>query len=301
MNISYRNLQAFVNVAQSNSFAEAAHRLHLTQPALSSAIKKLEEQIGGSLFIRSTRRVSLTPEGRVFLPHALRVLRDWDDALSDIQTLFAMEKGQLTIASMPSFAESHLPPLLATYHSHAPNINIRIVDVVMENVIDEVKKGRADIGFTFEPMAAEGLDFVPLFGDQFVAVVNPHHPLSAHTSIEWAQCIAHSFVMMNRGSAVRRWTQEKLEQCGVINIVAETGQLATLGRLICQGLGMSIMPSICKLQMESIGLKTLAINDAPLIKKVGLVKSTQRGMSVAATQLWQQSVNKYKKDALLDN
>mgnify|MGYP001041003674 CR=1 FL=1 len=296
MNISYRNLQAFVYVAQSNSFAEAADKLHLTQPALSSAIKKLEEQIGGSLFIRSTRRVSLTPEGRVFLPHALRVLRDWDDALSDIQTLFAMEKGQLTIAAMPSFAESHLPSLLATYHSLAPNINIRIVDVVMENVIDEVKKGRADIGFTFEPMAADGLDFVPLFNDQFVAVVNPHHPLAVHTSIEWAQCIAHSFVMMNRGSAVRRWTQEKLEQCGVINIVAETGQLATLGRLICQGLGMSIMPSICKLQMESIGLKTLAIIDAPLIKKVGLVKSTQRGMSVAAKQLWQQSVDMYKKD-----
>lgn len=301
MNISYRNLQAFVNVAQSNSFAEAADKLHLTQPALSSAIKKLEEQIGGDLFIRSTRRVSLTPEGRIFLPHALRVLRDWDDALSDIQTLFAMEKGQLTIASMPSFAESHLPPLLATYHSQAPNINIRIVDVVMENVIDEVKKGRADLGFTFEPMAADGLDFVPLFDDQFVAVVNPHHPLAAHSSVEWAKCISHSFVMMNRGSAVRRWTQEKLEHYGAINIVAETGQLATLGRLICQGLGISIMPSICKLQMESIGLKTLSIIDAPLIKKVGLVKSTQRGMSVAAKQLWQQSVDKYEKEQLLDN
>ena len=68
MNVSYRQLQAFLQVAQSATFAEAAQKMFLSQPALSSAIKKMEEQVGGPLFSRTTRKVQLTPEGQDFLP-----------------------------------------------------------------------------------------------------------------------------------------------------------------------------------------------------------------------------------------
>lgn len=108
MSISYRNMLAFIRVAESATFAEAAEKLHLTQPALSSAIKKMEEQLGGKLFSRSTRRVSLTPEGQTLLPNAKRLVNEWDETFHDMQNLFAMQQGKLTIAAMPSFAESKL-------------------------------------------------------------------------------------------------------------------------------------------------------------------------------------------------
>ena len=74
MNVSYRQLQAFVQVAQSSTFAEAAQKMCLSQPALSSAIKKMEEQVGGALFSRTTRKVQLSPEGQDFLPTAIRLM-----------------------------------------------------------------------------------------------------------------------------------------------------------------------------------------------------------------------------------
>ena len=90
MSISYRNMLAFIRVAESATFAEAAEKLHLTQPALSSAIKKMEEQLGGKLFSRSTRRVTLTPEGHTLLPTARRLVNEWDETYHDMQNLFAM-------------------------------------------------------------------------------------------------------------------------------------------------------------------------------------------------------------------
>ena len=293
MNISYRNLQAFVYVAHSSTFAEAALKLHLTQPALSSAIKKMEEQLGGRLFTRSTRRVELTREGEALLPNAIRILRDWDDTFSDIQNLFAMEKGRLTVAAMPSFAESHLPRLLKQYHQLAPNINLRILDVVMEQVIHEVSEGRAELGFTFEPERKDGLTFTSLFEDRFVVVVNAEHPLAHRSQVHWQECLHYSMVMMNRGSAVRAWTQQKLSNFGEAIIVAETGQLGTLGQLIKQGLGIAVMPSLCISHMENIGLKAIAIESDPLIKQVGMVKNTWRDMSVAAQKLWDEVLDIY--------
>ena len=92
MDVSYRQVKAFVEVAKSSTFAEAAVNLHLTQPALSSAIKKMEEQLGGKLFKRNTRNVSLTPEGEVLFPNALRLLHDWDNTFQTYRTCLPWPK-----------------------------------------------------------------------------------------------------------------------------------------------------------------------------------------------------------------
>ncbi|APE05136.1 MAG: LysR family transcriptional regulator [Alteromonas sp.] len=294
MNISYRHLRAFIEVAHSTTFAEAAAKLHLTQPALSSSIKKMEQELGGKLFERNTRNVSLTPEGEILLPNALRLSRDWDNTFSDIQNLFAMAKGQLTISAMPSFAESHLPGLLSEFHHIAPNINLRVVDVVMEQVVQEIRNGRAEIGFTFEPEHKDGLIFDSLFTDRFVVVANKAQAARFNQKPSWRECLAFPLVMMNRGSAVRKWTEAELCRYGEPNIVAETGQLATLGKLIKSGLGISIMPSICKPQMEALGVKALEFVDSPLLKRVGLLRNERRGLSVSAQTLWKLTVSHYE-------
>ncbi|GFD80926.1 transcriptional regulator [Tenacibaculum sp. KUL118] len=293
MDVSYRQIKAFVEVAKSSTFAEAAVNLHLTQPALSSAIKKMEEQLGGKLFQRNTRNVSLTPEGEVLFPNAVRLLHDWDNTFSDIQNLFAMAKGQLTICAMPSFAEAHLPEILCKFHQRAPNVNLRIVDVVMEQVIHEVSTGRSEIGFSFEPERKDGLVFESLFDDQFVVVTNQEQASLLPTKIKWSDCLTMPLVMMNRGSAVRHWTQTKLAMHGDLNIVAETGQLSTLGKLIQNGLGISVMPAICKRQMEGLGLVVKEVPGEPLIKNIGLIRNARRSLSLPAQSLWDLAVAYY--------
>ena len=202
MDVSYRQIKAFVEVAKSSTFAEAAVNLHLTQPALSSAIKKMEEQLGGKLFQRNTRNVSLTPEGEVLFPNALRLLHDWDNTFSDIQNLFAMAKGQLTICAMPSFAESHLPNILSVFHRRIPNVNLRIVDVVMEQVIHEVTTGRSEIGFSFEPERKDGLVFKSLFADEFVVVTNKAQSAHLGDKLHWQDCLKLPLVMIIVGTII---------------------------------------------------------------------------------------------------
>ncbi|MCZ8529306.1 LysR family transcriptional regulator [Alteromonas sp. PRIM-21] len=293
MDVSYRQVKAFVEVAKSSTFAEAAVNLHLTQPALSSAIKKMEEQLGGKLFQRNTRNVSLTPEGEVLFPNALRLLHDWDNTFSDMQNLFALAKGQLTVCAMPSFAESHLPNILSMFHQRTPNVNLRIVDVVMEQVIHEVTTGRSEIGFSFEPERKDGLVFNSLFTDEFVVVGNKTLLPNLGKALNWRDCLQFPLVMMNRGSAVRHWTQSKLQQYGELNIIAETGQLSTLGKLIQNGLGISIMPAICKDQMEGLGLVAQSIADEPLVKSIGIIKNARKGLSLPAQSMWDLAIAHY--------
>lgn len=292
MSVSYRNMLAFIRVAESATFAEAAEKLHLTQPALSSAIKKMEEQMGGKLFSRSTRRIHLTPEGETLLPTAKRLIDEWDETFQDMQNLFAVRQGKLTLAAMPSFAESRLPQILHQYHARYPNIRLRILDVVMEEVIDSVLAGRAELGFTFEPEVMDGLVFSPMFDDCFVAVVYKNHPLAKNNTVDLKHCFSYPFIAMNRGSAVRKWTEQAAGRHGSINIIAETGQLGSVGQLIAQGLGISVVPALCRAQMQSRGLHCISIKNNPLVKRVGLVRLARGGMSVAAQALWEQCTDK---------
>lgn len=291
MSVSYRNMQAFVSVAESSTFAEASEKLFLTQPALSSAIKKMEEQLGGQLFSRTTRKVELTPEGATLLPQARRLLHEWDDAIEGVQHLFAMSQGRLAVAAMPSFAESKLPKLLLDFHQCFPNVRLRIYDVIMEETISAVLSGRADLGFCFEPKSQQNLEFVPLFTDRFVAVMKAEHPLSSHQAVEWEQLLGEPFIALNKGSSVREWTEQTASQYGNMSIIAETGQYGSIGQLIAQGLGISVVPSLCLEQMLRKGLVCREIRTNPLVKRVGMIRANRSATSITAQTLWEQVKN----------
>jgi len=281
--VSIKNIQAFIELAKCQSFAEAAEKRHISQPALSSAIKKMELQLGGALFSRSTRSVKLTPEGTSFLPVAKRLLDDWENALYDVKQLFKLEKGLLTIASMPSFAEGRLPSLLASFGYAQPNISIRVHDVVMELVIESVLRERAEMGFVFEPEENELLNFYPMFNDEFVMIMPPDHALNAAVALTLDDVIDYPFVSMNRGSTTRKWVDEKLINGNrKINIAVEASQFSTIGNLVYSGMGIAIVPSMVQKQMEAKGCISKKVSGLNIIKRVGLITPTDRPLSFAA-------------------
>ncbi len=286
--LTIKNVTAFIHLAESKTFAEAADKLHITQPALSSSIKKLEEHLGGRLFSRNTRNVSLSIEGKTFLPEAKRLLSDWNNSMADMQSLFAVKQGSLSIAAMPSFAEGSLPSLIRTFHDQYPNIRFRIMDVVMEAVIDCVLSGRAELGFSFKPERSEGLDFQPLFDDAFVAVVDRQHHFAALSQVDWQAVLAEPFVAMNRDSSVRNWLHQTADKIATpINLIAEANQLSTVGQLVASGVGVSVVPKLCQPQMLAKGLVCVPLEQDLLVKPVGMLKATRRNLSVAAQQFWE--------------
>lgn len=289
--LTYKQVKAFLTLAQSATFAEAAEKIHLSQPALSSSIKKMEEMLGGQLFSRSTRKVILSQEGKEFVPIAKRLIHDWDTAIHDMQELFAMQRGKLTVAAMPSYANSQLPPILRQFKRQWPEINITIKDVLMEEVISLVREGRAEIGFSFESDHMEGLEFQPLLDNQFIAVMPAKHPLSACEEVTWSQISEYQFVAMNRDSSVRQWIESFVGSHALsLTIVTEANQLSTLGELVKHGFGISVVPGICEPQFAQNDVACVPISGVNLSKRIGILKASRKSLSVTAQALWEQVV-----------
>lgn len=283
MNISVKQLRGFVAIAEAGSFSEACEHLHLSQPALSAAIRKMEEELGGQLFARSTRSVALTPEGAEFLPVARRLLVDWNEGFDDLRGLFALQRGKLSIAAMPSFASNCLPQTLTQLVQRFPNININVQDIVMEEVISAVQSGRVELGITFEPDSMDGLDFQPLFNDRFIAIMPPNHELAANSEVPFADLLSYTLVSLNRGSSTRRWTDNAISHAGQQPPhIFEAFQLTTIGSMVAAGVGVAVVPALCQQQMQALGAICLPISHGGIERRVGIFTRRRHALSSAA-------------------
>ncbi|MEH6582755.1 MAG: LysR family transcriptional regulator [Halioglobus sp.] len=283
MNVTIKQLQAFVAVAKSRSFAEACALVHLSQPALSIAIKNLEEAVGGKLLERTTRSVALTTEGAEFYPVVQRLLSDWDGALEDVHNLFALRRGKLDIAAMPTFASSLLPEILADYHRQFSDINVTVHDVIAESVVDMVRSGRVELGVTFDPGEAQDLDFQPLFRDKMVAVLPKQHPLLKKTQLKWRELQNYPYIALQRPSSIRLLVDQILQDHDIALTPAfEAHQLASIGRMVTAGLGISTVPALSSGQMMEMGAECRPVTAPVITRKVGVITRKRYPLSVAA-------------------
>ncbi|MBM7422475.1 LysR family transcriptional regulator [Spongiibacter marinus] len=286
MNVSVKQLRAFVAVAETGSFAQACEQLNISQPALSMAVKNLEDEVGGSLFLRSTRSLSLSPEGSAFLPTAQRLLRDWSDAFTDLQRLYSLQQGKLTIAAMPSFASTRLPAVLATYRQKFPNIDIAVRDIVMEELIEAVRAGRVELGVAFEPDDSEGLEFEALFTDRFVAVFPEAHPLLTRSRLRIKDLLGDTVITLNRGSSTRRWTEDAFARESLSPpAIFEAFQLTTVGAMVAAGLGVALVPALCEEQMHQLGACCKPISGRCIERRVGIIRRRRQQLSSAAVAM----------------
>src|SRR5687767_8586178 len=120
INLSLRHYRAFVAIGRSGSFRVAAGQLRVSQPALSVAIRQMEEELRLTLFNRTTRRVELTPIGADFLPMAERVVRDFDASAIEIQNAAIRKRGQVIVACLPSIGVRFMPEILNRFRSRHP-------------------------------------------------------------------------------------------------------------------------------------------------------------------------------------
>ncbi|WP_296058344.1 LysR family transcriptional regulator [uncultured Amphritea sp.] len=286
VNITLKQLRAFVAVARTQSFTEACVQVHLSQPALSIAIKNLEEEVGGALFSRTTRAIALTPEGEEFYPVAQKILQDCETALDDLNQRFALNRGRVVLAAMPSFASSLLPGIISQYRALYPNVSVTVNDVIAEDVVDMVRNGQVEVGITFDPGRSEDLAFTPLFDDRFVAVVHPDHPLTALTHVSWQALLKNDFIALQRPSSIRLLIEAKLRQLGMlVSPEFETHQLATIGRMVATDLGVSAVPSLCIQQMRELGAVCRELDTPVMSRPVGVVTRKRYPLSTAARSL----------------
>src|SRR6478736_3745883 len=149
INFNLNDLQAFRAVAELNSFRKAAEALHVSQPAFSRRIEKLEEALGVRLLDRTTRRVSLTSVGRDFDRKVQQLLDDLDSTLLGIRGVAATRMGEVTIACVPSTVYYYLSEVIRRYHDLSPKVRVKVLDSGANEVLACVARGEADFGLNF--------------------------------------------------------------------------------------------------------------------------------------------------------
>lgn len=162
MNISTRQLQAFMAVARFGSFTRAAEDIYMTQAGLSLMLKDLETQVGARLFDRTTRSVHLTPAGESLLPTVRSMMADWDNATFNIGRLSAQAEQQVTLAATPLIASSVLPQWLNEFHKARPGSRVKVSDLDRRQILQGIEEGEIDLGLGAFFKNASGIEREPL-------------------------------------------------------------------------------------------------------------------------------------------
>jgi len=286
INLSTRELQAFVTLAEQRNFTRSAALTHLSQPAFSALIRALEQALGTRLFDRTTRAVELTAEGRAFYEAARRLLHDTEAALADLHDQVARRRGRVAIALLPSLAAGWLPPLLAAFHSRHPGIELDVADVLSDDCIDRVRSGRADFAIASTRAAAPELATEDFCHDAFHVVCPRGHALALRRGpITLADLAPHPIVQLARSSSVRQYLDAAIYPARLTTVL-ELDQLASVAGMVRAGLGITVVPSLTLFHFADEALATRPLQAPDLVRQVFVVRRRDRGLSVAAQALY---------------
>ena len=286
MKFSLSDLEAFVAVAELSNFRRAAEVVHLSQPALSRRIAKLEDALGVRLFERTTRTVSLTTVGREFARKARSLLGDLEQALLGMEEIGATRGGEITIACVPSAAYYYLPGFIGRFHARYPRIRVRVIDESANVVLGSVIRGEADFGINFIGTQEPEIDFEKILEEPFVAACHRNHPIARQRKVTWAQLGMHDYMTVSKSSGNRLLID--LALAGIAERPRwfyEMRHISTMLGLVEAGLGVAAVP---RLALPAAGHPTIAI--VPIVepkvtRSLGLIRRRGRPLSASAQEL----------------
>lgn len=178
MHLKLRSLEMFRLFAQIENVTETARLMNISQPAVSQALKELEEAIGVALFKRSGRQLRLTHEARLLLPEVDRLIMQMATIHSHALSLRSGDTGSLTISCIPTLAHSLLPPVVASFRAQRPNVRLRIGSYPATEIAHRIRRETADLGITFLPINDADLSVEPLLRTALTCLVSTASPLA---------------------------------------------------------------------------------------------------------------------------
>jgi DNA-binding transcriptional LysR family regulator len=288
INFDLNDLLAFRAVAELSNFSKAAESVHLSQPALSRRIDKLEQALGVRLLERTTRRVTLTAVGRDFERKVRQLLDELDATLLGIRGVATRHGGEVTVACVPSTVYYYLSEVIRRYHERAPRVRVKVLDASANEVLAVVARGEADFGLNFIGAQEGELEFRPLVEERFVAACRRDHPLARLRRVSWAQLAEHDFISVGRASGNRVLLDQALAGVpGRPQAIYETQHVTTALGLVEAGLGVAAVPSMAMPGPDHPLLVSLPLIDPVVTRKVGLIRRRGRSLSPAAQQLYE--------------
>jgi DNA-binding transcriptional LysR family regulator len=240
-------LEMFVAMVEESNFRKAAERVFRTQPALTMAIRKLEQELGAPLFDRSNRNdYVLTDSGTVLYEHAKRLLNLRDEGLAALEQLHTLQSGRIRIGANESTSLYLLPRLILEFREQYPKIKIEVTRQLSARLPHELNQRNVDFAIlSFLPDETD-LEAAPIMRDELVFVVSPGHRLAGAERVQIRDLGSESFIAHNVRSPAREKVIETFRRFQTpLNITIEITTIETIKRFVAQSLGVAFVPLMC--------------------------------------------------------
>jgi LysR family transcriptional regulator, transcription activator of glutamate synthase operon len=275
-------LRYFVTIAETLSYTRAAEVLHVSQPALSYQISRLERELGTLMFDRSSRRIALTPDGELFLPLAQAVLFKADDAVRVLKEHLGVEAGEVRMGCNPSVAAYRVPPLLGSFRRHFPRVRVHLVEGDDIELQQGVLEGTIDFAVVTAPGSPQSLEVFPLAVEDMMLIVPPGHRHAGRSAIALGALSDEQFVSAPSSYNASAQFVDACRRAGFEPRIAyQTGSIKAFVR---QGLGVSIVPRMALDGPGGQGLVVIEIENG-LTRELNLIRGKDRSTTGATRAL----------------
>ncbi|MDT7809095.1 MAG: hypothetical protein QOJ70_2908 [Acidobacteriota bacterium] len=239
-------LEFFLRVIEEGSFSKAADAAGRTQPAVSIAVRRLEEEVGASLFDRSQKTPTLTEAGVVIEDYARRILALRDEARASVSELRTLKRGLVRVGANESTSLYLLPQVILAFRERHPKVKVEIYRHVSERLPREVLERNVDFAvLAFEPTDRD-LESFPVLRDELALILNPGHPLATREEVTVEELGGEPFLAHNVRTASRNKVIEVFaEHHTPLNITLELATVETIKRFVQLNVGVAFVPRMC--------------------------------------------------------
>jgi len=294
INIEIGDIEAFIELTETNSFAKAAINLSLSQPALSRRIQKLEQELGTKLFDRTTRKVQLSYSGRNFYERARGIIDAIKTATKTLNEKYNFPS-IIKIGAVNSALSNIVYPALKIFKEMEPRCKIQIIERSSNYVVDSVLGGECDFGINFTGIQEPGIDFENLFIEDYVVVFPKGDVLEKKRKIKLSDIKNRDFISVWKGSGSRIYFENALAlQKEDLDWTYEVRHIPSALNMVEQGLGITLAPKLAVSKDHNL-LSYRPLIDHTVTRTMGLIKRSGRELSYDSQKLYNLLIEKFKR------
>jgi len=282
--VSFDNLRLFRDIAQTRSLSRAAELGGITPSAASQHVNELEKSMGAQLLDRSTRPLSLTPEGRLYADLCRDVLRRQEEFQVALDELRSEVEGTVRVAAIYSVGLSEMSRLENELHSRLPHVRLEVNYLRPEKVYDAVLEDRVDIGLVSYPESTREIAVIPWRDEEMVLATSPEHPLASLPRVDASDLAGANFIMFDDDLPIAREISRYLRNADVsVNTTMHFDNIQTIKEAVMLDSGVSIVPHrILKSELADGRIAAVPLAAPGLRRPVGIIHRKRKRFQRAA-------------------
>lgn len=285
MAITFRQLEAFIAVAETNNFTRASLRLRMAQPMVSGLVRELETELGFRLFDRTTRKVQLTGAANEFLNDARRLSRDMEGAVQRAREVGTRRRGQIKVGAPPLLAAALLPKAIRAFAQSSPGVAVTVIDRSVAAIYELLTAGDIDLAVGTFRRDEGSIARIPLVSYLFALLCPADHPLASIANPRWQDLADVPLIALRRGNGIREQIELGYAAAGLNAEPAfELDQLTTIFAMVESGFGITVLPLYALSALPTQSLVARPLIDPDVSREIDVAHREDRSLSPAAIE-----------------